>query len=255
MKQSLILRGLMLILAWPVLAQAQSLKAPTPMSASNRASIEAVIEDFLLRRPELVRDALQAVEIKEQTRRAQQVQQALMEQATQLFRNPASPTVGNPQGDVTLVEFLDYRCPHCQRVSGTVLELLEADPNVRLVFKDYPILGSESLLAARAALAAHRQGKYLEYHKALMSLDAINDITLLETAQSLGLDIQRFQTDRVSPEVAAMIDANYALAAALNIGGTPAFVVGRQIIPGAATLIGLKQAVEAARALPAGTLR
>ncbi len=255
MKRSLSLKRLLLLLAWPLVAQAQSSTAPAPLPASDRASIEAVIEDFLLRRPEVVRDALQAVEIKEQIRKAQQVQQGLMEQATQLFRNPASPAVGNPQGDVTVVEFLDYRCPHCQRVSGTVLELLAADPQVRVVFKDYPILGSESLLAARAALAAHRQGKYLEYHKALMVLDAINDITLLETAQALGLDIQRFQTDRVSPEVAAMIDANYALAAALNIGGTPAFVVGRQIIPGAATLIGLRQAVEAARQLPAGTLR
>lgn len=255
MKRSLSLKCLVLLLAWPLVAQAQSPTAPAPLPASDRASIEAVIEDFLLRRPEVVRDALQAVEIKEQIRKAQQAQQALTEQATQLFRNPASPAIGNPHGDVTVVEFLDYRCPHCQRVSGTVLELLAADPQVRVVFKDYPILGSESLLAARAALAAHRQGKYLEYHKALMVLDAINDITLLETAQALGLDIQRFQTDRVSPEVSAIIDANYALAAALNIGGTPAFVVGRQVIPGAATLIGLKQAVQAARALPVGTLR
>ena len=240
-----------LALALPMLASAHT-APPAPVAQAgagmDRAALETFVVDLLNRRPELVRDALQALETREQIAKAQRVQQALVTEAPRLFRDPDSPSIGPADADVTVVEFIDYRCPHCRRMSSTVADLLAADPRVRVVFKEFPILGADSLLAARAALAAHRQGKYAEFHKALIATESINEITVLLLAESLGLNLERFQQDRSSPEVGAAIDANYALASALDIGGTPAFVVGRQLIPGAPSLVSLTEAVRAARA-------
>ena len=125
--------------------------------------------------------------------------------------------------------------------------LIESEPNVRVVYKEFPILGAESLNASRAALAAHRQGKYVEFHKALMATDDITEAVITKIASDLGLDPVRFAKDREDAQTGAAIDATYALASALKINGTPAFVIGQQLIPGAAGLEAMKLAVALAR--------
>jgi protein-disulfide isomerase len=150
---------------------------------------------------------------------------------------------GNPSGDITLVEFFDYNCPYCRRVAPTVTDLIEDDPNLRLVYKEFPILGPGSQFAARAALASRAQGKYSEFHETLMNAGRqVNEDSVIEIAREVGLDVDRLAQDMEDPAIEAAIARNLALANTLGITGTPSFVIGDEIVPGAvdrATLEGL----------------
>ena len=244
-----VLAGFALILTPDVSVAADAVKQASPktVKAAERAAMESVIRDYLLKNPEVIRDAMMALEAREQQARAAQASLALSANADKLLRDPASPVGGNPKGDVTVVEFFDYRCGYCRKVSPDMEALVASDPNVRVVYKEFPILGPDSVLAAQAALAAHKQGRYSEFHKALMVAEAINDVSLDKIATDLGMNLERFRADRVDPQLSAVLEANHALATALNISGTPAFVIGPQLIPGAAGVEGLKAAVNAAR--------
>jgi protein-disulfide isomerase len=158
---------------------------------------------------------------------------------------------GNPDGDVTLVEFFDYNCPYCRRVAPVVAEAEAADPQLRIVYKEFPILGPGSVFAAKAALAAHRQGLYFALHEALMQAGgrAAED-SVLAVAKAIGVDIERLEADMADPEVQAAIDRNLALAEALRITGTPGFVVGRRILRGATDLETLQSLIREARTAP-----
>jgi protein-disulfide isomerase len=230
--------------SWAESAKPAKAKA---LKASANPALDNAIRDYLLKNPEVIRDAMMALEAKEQQAKAEEARKALTAQADKLLNDPASPVGGNPKGDVTVVEFFDYRCGYCRKVSPTVATLIESDPNVRVVYKEFPILGPESLVASRAALAANLQGKYAEFHKGLMASDDINDALIMKLATDTGLDLARFNTDRESAQISAALDATYALAGALNINGTPAFVIGQQLIPGAAGLDAMKLAVALAR--------
>lgn len=152
----------------------------------------------------------------------------------ELLHDPASPVGGNPQGDVTLVEFFDYNCPYCRRVAPLLADVAAADRKLRVVYKDIPILGPDSVYAAKAALAARRQGKYAEFHHALLDARGVAaEGLVLAIARSIGLDVPRLQHDMDDPSIQAAIDRNLALARRLGIMGTPAFVVGNEIVPGA----------------------
>jgi protein-disulfide isomerase len=156
---------------------------------------------------------------------------------------------GNPDGDVTLVEFFDYNCPYCRSVAPVMNEAEAADSQLRIVYKEFPILGPNSVYAAKAALAAHRQGHYLAFHQALMQANGKADSNLvLAVAAEVGLDAERLKTDMEDPAIQEAIDRNLALAQALRITGTPGFVVGRQILRGAVDLKTLQQVIQEARA-------
>ncbi len=147
-----------------------------------------------------------------------------------------------------MVEFFDYRCPYCKQVEPSLDALLKEDGKLRIVYKEFPILGEASVYATRVALAAKKQGKYAEFHRAMMTTKGdIGDETVLNVATSLGLDIGKIKTDMSAPEIDKLIDANYALADALNIQGTPAIIVGDTLIPGAVDLDTLRKDVAAAR--------
>ncbi len=168
-----------------------------------------------------------------------------------LFDDPGSPVSGNPNGGVTLIEFFDYHCAVCKSVLGVVMTLIEEDPDVRLVFKEFPILGRESVVAARAALAATAQdpSKYVPFHIALMSSRGLlTEPRILRLARSVGLDTERLKTGMYAPEIVVAIKHNWELADALRIRGTPAFVIGDKVIPGAVSLKTLKRYVAKARA-------
>jgi len=155
---------------------------------------------------------------------------------------------GNPQGDVTLVEFFDVRCPYCRRMTPVIADLLRHDRNLRLVRKDIPILGPGSVLGAKALLAAQKQGGYLRLKDAVMSGPAdVTPDTLRAAAEKTGLDWDRLQQDMADPAVQQRIDANLALAGKLGIQGTPAYVIGSRMLPGAVTLAELQDAVAEAR--------
>ena len=163
--------------------------------------------------------------------------------------DPADPIEGNPFGDVTIVEFYDTRCPYCRRMLPTMAELLKAEPNVKLVLKDLPILGPASQLESRALLAAQRQGGYVRLRDAIMGANGTpTRDNLREQAGQVGLDAGRLMRDIDDPAIKARLEANVALAQALNAQGTPAMIIGKHVLAGAADLPELRQAIAQERA-------
>jgi protein-disulfide isomerase len=218
-------------------------------SAEEPALINRQISQYLRDHPEEVVNAIKLAQAKEEERQKAAATQAMELQQDQIFNNPADPVIGNPKGDVTVVEFFDYRCPYCKRVSDSLLQLLKDDPNVKLVFKEFPILGPESVVAAKIALAAHRQGKYEPVHAALMAhKGSFDQAVLLDLAASAGADREKLVSDMQDPAIQGLLRANESLAAMLGISGTPGFLFGKQLVPGALSLDDMKKMVSSARA-------
>jgi len=215
--------------------------------AREEQAIRDILANYLRQNPEIIVEAIQILRQRQARAESDQRRQAILRLRDRLERDPGSPVGGNPEGDVTIVEFFDYRCPYCKRVAATVRELLERDGNIRLVYKEWPILGADSEFAARAALAAHRQGKYPEFHEKVMGEKRVDEASVLAAARALGLDIPRLRADMRSPETEAQLAANMELASRLGITGTPAFVIGEELIPGMADRATLEQLVARAR--------
>lgn len=220
-----------------------------PPAASS--SIDQQISQYLKNHPEEVLSALKLAQANAEKQKSADAQLALAKQQDQIFNNPADPVVGNVNGDVTVVEFFDYRCPYCKRVSDSLMTLLKDDPNIKLVFKEFPILGPESTVAAKIALAAHRQGKYEQVHTAFMAhKGSFDQEALLDLAASVGADRAKLAADMQDPAIQGHLQANDSLAGALGITGTPGFLFGKQLVPGAISLDDMKKFVSAARAQP-----
>lgn len=211
---------------------------------AQRKEIESIVHDYLLQHPEVLLDAMHAAQDKLDHEAATKTSQLIADHRHQIFDDAATPVGGNPKGNVTLVEFFDYRCPYCKKSQPTVEKLAAEDHNLRVVYKEFPILGPVSTTAAHAALAAERQGKYLAFHKAMMAATGnITDDTVYRVAGSVGLDVDRLKRDMASPAVAQALKANLQLASLLDIRGTPSFIVGDHLIPGAADLDDLKKLI------------
>lgn len=221
---------------------------PSSLASEPRDEFERRVRDYLLEHPEVIVEAMQRLQERRQTVGLSEAQTVLAARADEVFRDPDSPVGGNPQGDVSLVEFLDYNCPYCRRVGPVMIAAEEADPQLRIVYKEFPILGPNSTFAAKAALAAHRQGKYVAFHKALMQADGVADEgAVLAVAAQVGLDVERLRADMEDPAIRAAIERNFALAQALRITGTPGFVAGDQILRGATDLKTLQALIQQAR--------
>jgi protein-disulfide isomerase len=213
-----------------------------------KTQIDKMIHDYLLNHPEVLIEAVQKADDTMKADAQDKAQQALAQKHKEVFDDPSSPTAGNPHGDVTMVEFFDYRCPYCKQVEPSLEKVIADDHHLRFVYKEFPVLGPVSTTAARAALAARKQGKYDAFHRAMMATKGqINDQTVMDVAGSVGLDVVQLKRDMESPDVDKTLKADFALADALDISGTPAFIVGNQIIPGAIDLDALKQAIADAR--------
>jgi len=220
-----------------------------PSANPDKAAIEQIVREYLLAHPEVIVEALSAYQQREEAAQAEEQRKALTTRKEELFKNPTSPVLGNPQGDVTLVEFFDYQCGYCKAVHPDVQRLLESDGKIRLVSKEFPILGPASVTASRAALAAQKQGKYDALHKALMeNRGQLDDDKIMRIAGSVGLDMERLKKDMQAPEIQEILQRNVRLAGELNIRGTPAFIIGDQIVPGAVSLDRLKEMVAQGRA-------
>jgi len=212
--------------------------------AGPQAVTDQAIEQYIRSHPEVIEQSLQALETKREVEQKERQKTALATKQQELLHDPSSPVSGNPNGEITLVEFYDYRCGFCKRAAGAVTELQKEDPRVRVVYKDFPILGEPSELAAKAALASVAQGKHQVFHEALLASHA--DMTkeeILKIAGEVGLDAKRLETDMPNPEWQAVIDKNRALARELGITGTPGFIVGTELVPGALDLKGLKELI------------
>ncbi len=219
-----------------------------PASADQEEDIAALVEYLRQQDTETV---VQAVGVwwaeQEQYRQERQVRN-IEANWQALARAEGDPVIGPDDGDVTLVEFFDYRCGFCKRVLGDVMALAKEDKRLRIVFKEFPILGETSVVAARASLAADRQGKWTEFHTALLSAPgALDENRIMETAAGLGLDMDMLRADMESEAVTAIIDRNRALAERLGVRGTPAFLVKNAIQPGAVGYDALVELVTGAR--------
>ncbi len=208
-----------------------------------RLALEAILEN-----PEIIFEAVAVLEERERAAQAAGVS-ALLEQQGDLLRNdPNAPVLGSPDGDVTVIEFFDYNCPYCKQVMPEVQTLIDGDPNVRVVYREWPILGEGSVFAARAALAARVQGKYEAFHWALMGQRGrIEEPVVLRIAADVGLDIDQLLRDMDAPEVDEHIATSNTLASSLGFSGTPSFVIGDTLIPGFVEAAVLEQSVADAR--------
>jgi protein-disulfide isomerase len=210
---------------------------------------ERRVRAYILDHPEVILESVERMQARRQAVETSEAQAVLKARTDEVFRDPASPVGGNVDGDVTLVEFFDYNCPYCRRVAPVMAEAEAADPRLRIVYKEFPILGPNSVYVAKAALAAHRQGRYAAFHKALMQAKGTADQgAALAAAAAVGLDVERLKADVNDPAIQAAIDRNLALAQALRINGTPGFVVGDQIVRGATDLGTLQDLIRKARA-------
>ncbi len=213
-----------------------------------RAEILSILRRALAEDPSILREAMAAMEVAEQAAAAEAQRRAIRSNVDALLRDAADPVRGNPQGRITIVEFFDARCGYCRTLHPTMEELLRRNRDIRLVLKDLPILGPNSVLATRALLAAQRQGRYPQLYDALMRLrEEITEPVLRREAERAGLEWQRLRREMDDPAIARRIEANLGLARALDIQGTPALVIGDTIIPGAVELAQLEAAVAAIR--------
>jgi protein-disulfide isomerase len=215
---------------------------------AQRQQIGSMIHDYLMGNPGVLIEALRAAEDKRNRDADSKATVVLGDRQSEIFDDPATPVGGNPHGDVAIVEFFDYRCPYCKQVEPSLRALLDQDHQLRLIYKEMPVLGPQSEVTARAALAAHRQGEFEAFHKSLMAAKGqITEDTIYTVASSVGLDIDILKRDMASPEIDQALKANMTLAEALSIHGTPAFIIGEHIVPGALDLDALKKMVADAR--------
>lgn len=232
--------------------------ADNSLTDAQKNEIKKLVHDYLVSNPEVLLEASQALQQKQQVTLQKQAQTAIKETADQLF-NDKMTTVGNPKGKVTVVEFFDYQCIHCKKMAPVIAELIKKDDNVRVIYKEFPIFGESSEKASRAALAAGMQNKYLAMHDALLNQDKhLNDKIIDAAAKTIGLDMAKFKKDMSSKEVTSLLEANRKLADKLHLMGTPAFIVAStpdgklkagsepDFIPGAASAETLQSLVKKA---------
>ncbi|MCA3446590.1 MAG: thioredoxin domain-containing protein [Rhodobacter sp.] len=243
----LIAASLVLALSCAVPARADL----TDMTPAERESFRAEVKAYLLENPEVLIEAMDVLTARQAELEAQNDAALLQKHAAEIFNDPASWVGGNPEGDITVVEFTDYRCGYCRKAYDEVAELVKSDGNIRFVVKEYPILGEESLISARFAIAVRQVGGdalYDKAHDALIRMrgDPTPD-TLGKLARDLGLDPASILARMDSDEVAAVIAANRALGEQLQINGTPTFVINDTMVRGYVPLDGMREIVQAQR--------
>ena len=195
--------------------------------------IKELVLEAIRENPGIVFEAAQLFEEQQQANQALVAAQVLATEREALERDPNAPVLGNPDGDVTVVEFFDYNCPYCRRVKPHMEALLATDPNVRVVYREWPILGEGSVFAARAALASRNQGKYEEFHWAMMELSGrAEEASVMRAAEDIGLDVVQLRRDMNAPEIDEHIATSMRLSRAMGFSGTPSFVIGDSLAPG-----------------------
>lgn len=242
------LRALLCISLIPAAVFGQQVRAPESTAPANKSEIEQIVKDYILQHPEVLLESVRSYQERERAAQQQKSRDAVAGRQSDLLRDPTSPSskpaAAKAGDEVTMVEFFDYRCGYCKKVNPTVMKLLADNPNLRIVFKEFPILGPESVTAAKAGLAAQRQGKYLQFHQAMMSATTpVNEALIEQVAKNVGLDVEKLKTDMQSPEIAATLTKNTNLAAALDVSSTPTFVIGSEMVSGAMDAAGFQKLI------------
>ena len=215
----------------------------------DRAEVEKIVREYLLANPEILNEMIAELQEREQMSAAEKAKTGIAQNKEALYNDGFSHVAGNPNGDVTLIEFFDYRCGYCRKVRADLLTLMEQDSGVRLILKELPILSETSHEAAKAAIAAQNQGGdlYWKYHQAMLEADGLDSAAIYDIAADVGLDVARLKTDMEDPAVEKKIEQTHDLASKIGVDGTPAFIIGDKLVPGALDADGLKELVEAQR--------
>jgi protein-disulfide isomerase len=230
----------MMALTWPVSAQS--------LTDQQKQEMGDFVRSYLLEHPEILREMADKLEQKDQQEEQIARTEGLAKQKDVIFRHDGDAVIGNPEGDVTIVEFMDYNCGWCKRSVGEVQALVEKDKNLRIVLKEFPIFGQHSEFAAKAALASIRQGKYWPFHQAMFAHEGqVTDEVVLQIAESQGLDVAKLTEDMKDQKILDTISTNYDLAKALKLNGTPAFIVDDKVFPGYLPLDQLEAAIAEVR--------
>jgi protein-disulfide isomerase len=209
-----------------------SAQADDSFTDAQKTQIQTVVHDYLIKNPEVIADAVQGLQQKQMDQMKVKGQEAALKNSSQLFKSAGDPVIGNADGKVTLVEFFDYQCPHCVDMDPDVMAIIKANPDVRVVMKEFPIRGPMSLYATKAALAAAKQGKYLEFHEGLMkSAQSLTQDKIIAMAKTMGLDVSKLKTDMESAAIDAQVKATYKLAQELQLYGTPALFIAKTDLP------------------------
>lgn len=234
--------------------------AETSLSVEQKKEVEQIVHDYLVSNPEVLVEASQALQQKQQKGMQEQAKSAILENADQLFTEKLAVT-GNLSGNVTIVEFFDYQCIHCKKMNPVISDVVSKNKNVRVIYKEFPIFGKSSEMASEVALAAAMQGKYKPMHDALLNIEKrLDETIIMDAAKSVGLNMDQLKKDMKSKVVTDELDANRKLAEKLHLMGTPAFIVAATpagkfkadsepaFIPGAASQETLQGLIEKAAA-------
>lgn len=228
-------------------APLSSAHAESAFTAEQQKEIESLVKKYISENPELILQSVKQYQ-EDQERKQMQSAQDNLKQYQSFFADKDLPMAGNPDGDVTVVEFFDYNCGYCKKAFEDIQKLVEEDKNLRVVLMDMPILSPSSQKMSEISLAAHKQGKYFEMHTALMDYrGSQSEAAFLKLAEDLGLDMEKLKADMKSAEIQAAIAKTKQVAQALGIRGTPGFVVGEQLYPGYVGIEALRNAVKDAR--------
>lgn len=245
MKKLLTLAACGLFLAMPAHAAESE-----GLTAAQKSEVETIIRQFLIEKePETVMKAVEVLKQRDQQQQMAIAKEAVTKHKDRIYDEPTSPVLGNPKGDVTIVEFFDYSCGYCKMAQPIIEEILKTDKNVRFIAKEFPILGEGSVLGSRAALASVKQKKYEKFHNALMGFRGpINDHAITEVAQRIGLDAGQLKRDMNDKSIDDIIATNRKLGNDMGVRGTPMFIIGDTVSPGAMDAEAIKKAIADARA-------
>lgn len=240
-----------LAFALGVSAFAISPASANEFSAKQKSEVEKIVHDYLVGNPEVIKEAIDELEKRQKVAEAASHEKMIGEQGDKLFRSVNQAVVGNPNGDVTLVEFFDYNCGYCKQSLASVAKLIENDPKLRVVLKDFAILGADSVEVAQVATAARMQldsAKFWEFHKKLLSTRGhLGKTQALAAAKDVGADMAKIEKDMASPETQASLKEVATLAEQLGFNGTPSWVVGKEAIVGGLPYAQIKAKVDNVR--------
>jgi protein-disulfide isomerase len=247
-----LLRPLLIAVAAAMLAAGSLPVRAQSFSDSQRGEIERIVKAYLVAHPEVLQEVISEMEKRQSDAEAVKHKEGIKQYSQALFYSPRQVTIGNRQGDVTLVEFFDYNCGYCKRALSDMLNLIKEDPKLRIVLKEFPVLGPGSVEAAQVAVAVRMQDpsgkKYLEFHQKLLGGRGQADRAhALAVAKEVGLDMARIEKDMAGDEAKTTLEENMHMAEALGLNGTPSYVIGSEVVVGAVGLAALKEKVGVAR--------
>jgi protein-disulfide isomerase len=244
----MLIRSLLLVVALQVMGPAAW--ANEDLSSKQQAAVKTIVREYFRQHPEVIVEALQEMQARGRTAENRPSRETLAALHDELLNDKSAPIGGNPDGNITIIEFLDYRCGYCKKMFPGLMATLKSDGNIKYMLREFPILGPASLFASKAALAVWQTepGRYMDFHTALMkNTGNLTNSKVIRLAQNIGLNTNKLRVSMDSPAIEAVINRNYEIAKVLNISGTPVFIIGGKLVPGAVGVDALKRLVAEAR--------